>query len=306
MEVPKPQYPSISTLQHQSTSGEDGNINTQTPQRSNTSRRDFIKKISAASLVLLGGKVINLLPSQAAALSAKTSLRFVVASDGHYGQADTTFDQYYETLIKHVTDFHSANKLDFIVINGDIIHDKKELLVPAKKYLDRLPVKYFVTKGNHDRVTDQYWGEFWGMPVNHEVQLKKNTLLLATTSNENGDYLSPNLDWMKAKLEANKKQDNVFVFIHIPQAKWADACIDTPAFFETLKPYENVRGVFHGHEHNEDGVRTVNNTPFMFDSHFGGSWGTTYRGFRVVELMKEKSFMTYIMNPTEKINQATF
>jgi hypothetical protein len=46
--------------------------------------------------------------------------------------------------------------------------------------------------------------------------------------------------------------------------------------------------------------------PFMFDSHFGGSWGTTYRGFRVVELAKDNSFVTYIMNPKDKINLAAF
>lgn len=270
------------------------------------SRRDFIKTISSASLVLLGGNVVNLLPAQAAALNKNASLRFVIASDGHYGQEGTESDLFYETLIKHVSDFHANNKLDFCVINGDIIHDNKDFLTAAKKHLDKLPVKYFVTKGNHDRVSDQFWNEVWGMPVNHEVRLKANTLLLGSTSNEKGDYLSPDLAWMKEKLDANRKQDNVFVFIHIPQAKWAGASIDTPAFFELLKQYGNVRGVFHGHEHNEDGVRTVNSTPFMFDSHFGGSWGTSYRGFRVVELMKEKSFMTYIMNPTEKINQATF
>jgi hypothetical protein len=60
------------------------------------------------------------------------------------------------------------------------------------------------------------------------------------------------------------------------------------------------------HEHDQDGVKSLHNIPFMFDSHFGGSWGTTYKGFRVVEMVKEKSFLTYLMNPTEKINQASF
>jgi predicted phosphodiesterase len=230
----------------------------------------------------------------------------VVASDGHYGQKGTESDSFYETLVKHVSDFNSANKLDFCVINGDIIHDGKDLLTPAKKHLDKLPTKYYVTKGNHDRVSDQYWNEVWGMPVNHEVRLKENTLLLATTSNEQGDYLSPNLEWMKAKLDENKKQTNIFIFIHIPQAKWTENGIETPAFFEMLNSYKNVRGVFHGHEHDQDGVKTVNSLPFMFDSHFGGSWGTSYRGFRVVELVQQKSLLTYIMNPTEKINQASF
>ncbi len=45
--------------------------------------------------------------------------------------------------------------------------------------------------------------------------------------------------------------------------------------------------------------------PFVFDAHFGGNWGTSYRGFRVVELMKDNSVLTFIMNPTEKIQKAT-
>lgn len=270
------------------------------------SRREFIKRISSASLVLMGGSVIRLSPADAADLRKNSFLRFVIASDGHYGQEGTESDLFYETMVKHVSDFHANNKLDFCVINGDVIHDATNLLVPAKNHLDKLPVKYYVTKGNHDRVSDQYWNEVWGMPVNHDVQMKKDTLLFATTSNEKGEYLSPDLDWMKAKLDASKKQNNVFIFIHIPQAKWTKNGIETPPFFELLKQYKNVRGVFHGHEHDQDGVKSLHNIPFMFDSHFGGSWGTTYKGFRVVEMVKEKSFLTYIMNPTEKINQASF
>lgn len=270
------------------------------------SRRDFIKHISSASLVLWGGSVIKLTPADAARLHKNSALRFVVASDGHYGQEGTEFNSFYETLVKQVTDFHLGNPLDFCVINGDIIHDGKDFLARAKKHLDNLPVKYYVTKGNHDMVSNEYWNEVWEMPANHDVRIKENSLLLATTSNEKGEYLSPDLIWMKSKLEAHKNQKNVFIFIHIPQAKWTKNAIDTPAFFDLLKQYNNVRGVFHGHEHDQDGVRTVNNISYMFDSHFGGNWGTTYRGFRVVELVKENAFLTYIMNPTEKINQASF
>ncbi|HKZ38699.1 MAG TPA: metallophosphoesterase [Chryseolinea sp.] len=270
------------------------------------SRRDFIKNISSASLVLLGGSVIKLTPADAAFLRKNSSLRFVVASDGHYGQVGTQSESFYESLVKHVSDFHQKGALDFCVINGDIIHDGKEFLVPAKTRLDKLPVKYYVTKGNHDMVTDEYWNEVWGMPTNHDVQINKTTLLLANTSNEKGEYLSPDLGWMKTKLEEHKKQQNVFIFLHIPQAKWTKNAIETPALFQLLNEYKNVRGVFHGHEHDQDGVKMVNNVPYMFDSHFGGNWGTTYRGFRVVELVNDKSFLTYIMNPTEKINQASF
>ena len=269
-------------------------------------RRDFIKRASSASLILLGGRVMNITSSDADELRKKSTLRFAIASDGHYGENGTEFDQHYQTLVKHITSFHQDNKLHFCVINGDIIHDVKDFLIPARNHLEKLPIKYYVTKGNHDKVSDAYWQEVWGMPVNHEAQVGKNTFLFATTSNEKGEYLSPDLNWMKIELETHKDQENVFVFIHIPQGKWTKHAIDTPAFFDLLKQYGNVRGVFHGHEHAEDGVKMRDSIPYMFDSHFGGSWGTSYRGFRVVELLKGNSFLTYIMNPVEKINQAAF
>ena len=270
------------------------------------SRREFIKSISSASLVVLGGNVFRLSAAEAADARKNSSLRFAVASDGHYGQEGTEFDLFQERLIEHVTTFNKSNPLDFCVVNGDIVHDEKEMLVPAKKFLDRLPVRYYVTKGNHDKVSDGYWESLWGMPVNHQVTVKGAKILLATTSNEAGEYLSPDLEWMRARLEESRRVKNVFIFIHIPQAKWTKNAIDTPAFFDLLSRYKNIRGVFHGHEHDQDGIMTVGSIPFMFDSHIGGNWGTTYHGFRVVELLKDNSVLTYLMNPTEKINQASF
>ncbi len=270
------------------------------------SRRQFIKGISSASLVLLGGKVIALSAADALSLQKDSVLRFAVASDGHFGQPDTEFNNMHESMLKAITEFHGRNTLNFCVINGDLIHDQKPFLADAKRYWDRLPVKYFVTKGNHDIVSDAYWEEVWGMPVNHEVKMGSDVLLLATTSNEKGEYLSPDLGWMKEKLKANTGARNIFIFIHIPQMTWTKNGIHTPAFFDLIKAHKNVKGVFHGHEHDQDAVKTMDTVPYMFDSHIGGSWGTTYRGFRVVELTKDNHVLTYIMNPSEKINQASF
>ena len=208
------------------------------------SRRKFIKDISSASLLLWGGSMLNITSAEAEALSKKSTLRFIVASDGHYGQAGTEFDSFQESLLKHTSGFHSSSALDFCVINGDIIHDGKEHLVPSKTFLDKLPVKYYVTKGNHDRVSDEYWKEVWGMPVNHDVVINNNALLFATTSNEAGDYLSPDLAWMTSVLEKHDKRKNVFIFIHIPQAKWTKNGIETPAFFELIKKHKQYLAVF--------------------------------------------------------------
>jgi hypothetical protein len=46
--------------------------------------------------------------------------------------------------------------------------------------------------------------------------------------------------------------------------------------------------------------------PYIFDAHVGGNWGTPYKGFRVVELLKDNSMITYMMNPTDYLNELSF
>lgn len=266
-------------------------------------RRSFIKNISFASALLMGGGIESLSATDILERRKKVKLRFVVASDAHYGQPKTEFDAFVNTMTTQINAFHQQNKVNFTVINGDIIHDKQPFLIQSKQKLDALTMPYYVTRGNHDMVTSEHWQEVWKMPLNHDVVVKKNAVLLGDTSNEAGKYLSPDLNWMQKSLEAHKNRKNVFIFLHIPQAKWTANGIDTPAFFDLIKKYPNVRAVFHGHEHDQDGVKMVDKIPFLFDSHIGGSWGTPYKGFRVVELMKDNSLITYMMNPTEKMNE---
>jgi 3',5'-cyclic AMP phosphodiesterase CpdA len=236
-------------------------------------------------------------------LRDKVKLRFIIASDAHYGQPDTAFDQLTETFIEKANYFHSSQPCDFCVLNGDLIHDEPHLMPTAKKKFDQLEMPFYVTKGNHDRISDSAWKEIWGMPVNLSFRKGKNAFVLATTSDENGTYLSPNLDWMKDKLDENKKQKNTFIFIHIPQAKWTKHAIDTPAFLKLVSEYNNVKAVFHGHEHDQDGIIMHRDVPFIFDAHIGGNWGTTYLGFRVVEVLKGNTIVTYMMNPVEALER---
>ena len=81
--------------------------------------------------------------------------------------------------------------------------------------------------------------------------------------------------------------------------------MDCPELFELFAKHQNIRAVFNGHDHDEEGIKHRRDIPFVFDAHFGGNWGTSYRGFRIVELMKDNSILTYIMNPVDKINEVT-
>ena len=270
------------------------------------SRRQFIKNVSFASAFLITGKVTSLSANEVMGLKSKVKLRFVVASDVHYGQPDTLFEQMTETVIHQINVFHQQNPLDFCVMNGDLIHNEKSFLPLVKEKIDALKMPYYVTRGNHDMVTPEFWNSVWGMPLNHEVVIKGNGILLGDTSNELGTYLSPDLSWLNKSLEAHKDKNQVFVFLHIPQAKWTKNGISTPEVFDIIKKYPNVKAVFHGHEHDQDGAQMVEKVPYIFDAHVGGNWGTPYKGFRVVELLNDNTMITYMMNPSAKLNELSF
>ncbi len=272
----------------------------------NSSRRSFIRNISFASVVLLSGKINSLSAAEVFELRQKVKLRFVVASDSHYGQPNTLYREMMEKMISSVNLFNSKNNLNFCVINGDIVHDNKDFMLPAKQQLDGLNMPYFVTRGNHDLVTPEFWKEIWNMPLNHDVVINNYALILGDTSDGKGAYVSPDLAWLEAKLDEHKNKKQVLLFLHIPQAKWTKNAIDTPAFFELIRKYPNLKAVFHGHEHDQDGVKMQENIPFFFDSHIGGNWGTSYKGFRVIELLNNGKLITYMMNPTEKQDELSY
>ena len=268
-------------------------------------RKEFIRLAAPAFLLLANGQVIRaatgLLPDGE---RKKVKLRFVIASDGHYGEPQTEYENYFATVVSRINEEHGKNPFSFCMINGDIIHNDKAFYPAAKKALDDLHMKYYVSQGNHDHVTAPEWEAIWNMPVNHDFTEGRNSFLIGTTSNEKGEYLCPDIPWFSQKLEEHRDQRNVFIFIHINPAKQTDNATDCPELFDLFSKYKNVRAVFNGHDHDHDSIMIKNNMPFVFDAHFGGSWGTSYRGFRVVELLKDNSVLTYIMNPVDKVNEA--
>jgi 3',5'-cyclic AMP phosphodiesterase CpdA len=270
------------------------------------SRRHFVKNISFASAFFAGGGFRSFSEQEVNILKDQVVMRFAVASDSHYGQPDTPYEAMMDTIIEKINLFHGSNPLDFCVMNGDIVHDEKSFLPLAKKKLDGFRMPYYVTRGNHDKCSPDFWQNVWNMPLNHKVVVKDSVVLLGDTSNEQGTYVSPDLAWLASQLEANKMSKNVFLFLHIPQAKWTKNGIETPEFFKLVKQFPNIRAVFHGHEHDQDGVQMVGKLPFLFDSHIGGSWGTPHKGFRVVELLANGTVLTYLMDPTIKRNELAY
>lgn len=266
-------------------------------------RKEFLKITAPAFLLLANGQFVRANDLLDGFKNKKKQLRFIVASDGHYGQKKTDYENYFTTLVSKINKEHENEALDFCMINGDIIHDDPKHFTGAKAALDKLKMKYYVTQGNHDHATPEQWQQIWKMPVNYDFVKRDTAFLAATTSNLKGEYLSPDVKWFSKKLEQHKRKKNIFIFIHINQAKLTTHGINSPEFLNLVSGYKNVRCIFNGHDHNEDGIKTWENLRFVFDAHFGGNWGTAYRGYRVVELMADNSVLTYVRNPFKVISK---
>jgi Icc protein len=265
-------------------------------------RRKFLQGISTAVVVFNTKSVFA--TDLSIFENKKPVLRFAVASDFHYAQPKTAYQEMLDTALTHIRAAHAADPFEFCVFNGDLVHDDISHIPTLKTTFDQLPFKYFVTQGNHDTATKEEWESGWQTPLNFDHVIGNNVLLFATTSNKQGKYLPPDIDWLGKKFEEHKNAKHIFLFIHIPPIKWTANGIDSPEFQSLVKKQKNLKAVFHGHEHDQDGIKWQDDIPYIFDSHIGGNWGTSYRGYRIVELYKNGSMLTYIMNPTEKINIA--
>jgi len=235
-------------------------------------------------------------------------LRFAVASDGHLGEPSTDSDQFYADLLAALTRAHKQNPLQFVVINGDLIHQGNDGLLPkAKAYLDTLPVPYYVTRGNHDRVSVAVWQQLWGYGTNHVVERDNATLVLLDTSNEAGDTLCGDDIWLRQALKTARTDVPVFLFMHIPfihNLAGTDVC---NALVAVLADFPSVRAVFHGHDHTKDQSIVYQGAALLFDAHFGSSWGTPYRGYRIVESAgKQLSTYQYDFVNQKQINSLVF
>jgi 3',5'-cyclic AMP phosphodiesterase CpdA len=231
----------------------------------------------------------------------KPKLRFALASDIHYGEEGTEFTFHTGNMVKWLNEDHAKNHLDLIIINGDLVHNRPDLLPEIKKnYLDKLNVPYHTIPGNHDFADGAIWKNVFGYEDKYVVVQGEIGFVFANTANTKGGYVCPDNAFIKDALEKFKEKKVVFVILHIAPIRWLKEeefiFTDCPETVNLLHAYPNVRAVFHGHDHNLDGIRHTGKLPHFFDSHIGGSWGTDYRGYRIVEVADDNTISTYQVN----------
>ncbi|WIX26798.1 metallophosphoesterase [Xanthomonas arboricola pv. corylina] len=259
------------------------------------SRRKFL--FISAGLVLAGCEESKL------GLGGPKSLRICVASDLHFGQPDTPYEDFANDFIKTVNNFSKNRRVDFLVFNGDLIHDDSKYIVPVRDKLNELSMRYFVTKGNHDAVEESLWKKCFGTYFNHELVVGDDVFLFANTSDFAGTYLCPDVAWLKSHLDKHKNARNILVFMHINPAGETKFAVECEEILNLLASHRNVRAVFNGHDHDHDEV--IQQKEFRsYLTDMWGSWGVGYRGFRIIEINGEDKILTYMMNGDSVINSS--
>ncbi|MFW0717526.1 metallophosphoesterase family protein [Pedobacter sp. N23S346] len=265
-----------------------------------SSRRNFIKA-TVSGLVLAGisNSATDIIDHVPAPENVGVKLRFAIASDGHYGQPGTDYKKDHENMVRWLNQAHEQAPLDFVIINGDLVHDQPALLKELKnQYYDRLKVPFYAVPGNHDHADTAHWMSVFGYEDNFSFEKNGVGFVLANTSNAKGIYLAPDNTFLKRELYKFRSLSTVFVILHIPPHLWVpqNPFVESETTISLLHDYPNVKAVFHGHDHSLDAVFYTDKLPHFFDSHIGGNWGTSYKGFRLVEVAMDDKIFTRQIN----------
>jgi 3',5'-cyclic-AMP phosphodiesterase len=68
-----------------------------------------------------------------------------------------------------------------------------------------------------------------------------------------------------------------------------------------IAAYPNVKAIFHGHDHDVDGIMLNKKKPYLWSGHFGGSWGSPFPGYRVCEVGEDGKVVTYLRSMADGV-----
>jgi hypothetical protein len=229
----------------------------------------------------------------------RVALRFALASDGHYGQENTNHQARHDLVVKALNQEKADRGLDFTVINGDLFHNDPKQLPLVKQTWDALRTPWYPTHGNHDMMPESEWARILGHEWYYGFEKGDAGFVVFNTATETGEYVCPEMNQARALLDKYAQKRHLFVFMHITPLQWTGAGISCPELVKEFSRHPNIRGVFHGHDHDQQGAFQHEGIPYLFDAHVAGNWGTDYSGYRIVEVMKNGDVLSYQMNANE-------
>ncbi len=194
-------------------------------------------------------------------------MRWILASDLHFGQSGTDYIESLNWFIDKVSEF----SCDFIVLNGDIIHDDPGLLAEVSDKFKILETPVLVSRGNHDRADESQWESVWSMPFNYQLDVDELTILSLDTSNLAGDYLPPSARFLDQALD--KADKPVLILQHIPDSTISENGVDTIPVYQKLNHQDKILAILCGHDHDLKGKFNFNGHAVYFPGNLGGSWG---------------------------------
>lgn len=265
-------------------------------------RRTFLKQGIRAIVMIGAGNVLQSFAASSFRPPDKEDvlLRFATVSDGHYGQPSTEYEFLHNQMVNWLNAEQKSRGLDFTFVNGDLFHNDTSMMPLVKQQWDKLQMPYHVSHGNHDMIDEEQWQQMFTTKWHYSFEKNEAAFIVLNSADDQGKYICPDLEYAKEQLNKYTDKKHLFVFMHITPFSWTGAGLPCPELVTMFNKQSNLKAVFHGHDHDEDGVKENEGKHYFFDSHVAGNWGTKYHGYRIVEILKNGSVLTYQMNPSDQ------
>ncbi len=236
---------------------------------------------------------------------AEPVVRFVVGSDGHWGQAGTDWVRFYSDFVAAVNAVDAQTPLDFVALVGDLTNEDADLLPEAKRALGGLNAPLIATRGNNDFGTKKQWRAVFGADPNTVTSIAGTLFVLADTTDGHGSKDCPDARWIERQLANHPDAASAFLFFHVPPVDPATLELSCDRLQRLLADEPRIKAIFNGHVHALDTVVRVGDVPYLFDGHLGSSNGVDYRGFRVVEVGADGTLRTWTTDGARRLNEVT-
>jgi predicted phosphodiesterase len=181
---------------------------------------------------------------------AAFAFKFAVLGDSQFHNPDV-----FENMVLEV----DMLKPDFVIQVGDMIHgytfEKEQIRNEWDRFLlqiDPIEAPFYPVPGNHDVGTtpmQEVYCDIWGADkLNYSFNYENSHFIVLDTDYKlsYGVLTGEQLDWLSRDLENNKAK-HVFIFMHRPI--WRKKSSNWGNFSSLLKKYDNIRGIFAGHTH---------------------------------------------------------
>ena len=149
---------------------------------------------------------------------------------------------------------------DLVIHTGDLSGEKKEYLITAKSFLDKLNCPYHISRGNHDR-KDEMLDVFSMRSSDYSFDYKNfHFIIMDRISMDEKD--KKELEWLENDLNENQ-ENKTFIFTHPPLLTSDNLPVDVASgkpygsgtaenskqILNLLDRHANIKAVFAGHGH---------------------------------------------------------